>query len=153
MRCSRRRKAGVTKQGKPAAARRYFVCNLTLTIHSEIIWNNLNPDFVKKFVMQYYFEQSQKLKFEVLFHYETFSVVVEMTKQRFRHAWPRRCWEEIPDQFLSYMQRHNIKPKPPLQRQGTISSVHSLPVTEHVSLAKLEMQGGISNADSTCHTR
>ena len=32
---------------------------------TEIIWNNLNPDFVKKFVLQYYFEQSQKLKFEV----------------------------------------------------------------------------------------
>ncbi|XP_076448583.1 copine-8-like [Babylonia areolata] len=38
--------------------------------------------------------------------------------------------EEIPDQFLSYMQRHNIKPKPPLQRRSTISSVHSLPVSE-----------------------
>ena len=38
--------------------------------------------------------------------------------------------EEIPDQFLSYMQRHNIKPKPPLQRQSTISSVHSLPFSE-----------------------
>ena len=32
---------------------------------TEIIWNNLNPDFVKKFVMHYYFEQSQRLKFEV----------------------------------------------------------------------------------------
>ncbi|GFS01933.1 copine-8 [Elysia marginata] len=32
---------------------------------TEIIWNNLNPDFVKKFIMQYYFEESQKLKFEV----------------------------------------------------------------------------------------
>jgi hypothetical protein len=38
--------------------------------------------------------------------------------------------EEIPDQFLSYMQRHNIKPKPPLQRQSTISSISSLPVSE-----------------------
>lgn len=38
--------------------------------------------------------------------------------------------EEIPDQFLSYMQRHNIMPKPPLQRQSTISSVHSLPPSE-----------------------
>lgn len=32
---------------------------------TEVIWNNLNPDFVKKFIIQYYFEQSQKLKFEV----------------------------------------------------------------------------------------
>ncbi|XP_025108559.1 copine-8-like [Pomacea canaliculata] len=38
--------------------------------------------------------------------------------------------EEIPDQFLSYMKRHNVKPKPPLQRQGTISSVRSLPSSE-----------------------
>jgi hypothetical protein len=29
--------------------------------------------------------------------------------------------EEIPDQFLSYMKSRNIKPKPPLQRQLTIS--------------------------------
>lgn len=38
--------------------------------------------------------------------------------------------EEIPDQFLSYMKSRNIKPKPPLQRQLTISSVTSLPVSE-----------------------
>ncbi|KAI0220493.1 Copine-8 [Lamellibrachia satsuma] len=30
---------------------------------TEIIWNNLNPDFVKKFVLEYYFEEQQKLKF------------------------------------------------------------------------------------------
>ena len=38
--------------------------------------------------------------------------------------------EEIPDQFLSYMKSRNIKPKPPLQRQLTISSV-SLPPSEY----------------------
>lgn len=38
--------------------------------------------------------------------------------------------EEIPDQFLSYMKTRNIKPKPPLQRQLTISSVTSLPASE-----------------------
>ncbi|CAG2245303.1 Nicotinic receptor-associated protein 1,Protein BONZAI 1,Protein BONZAI 2,Copine-5,Copine-8,Copine-1,Copine-2,Copine-A,Copine-4,Copine-9,Copine-7,Copine-6,Protein BONZAI 3,Copine-3 [Mytilus edulis] len=32
---------------------------------SEVIQDNLNPDFVKKFVMNYFFEESQKLKFEV----------------------------------------------------------------------------------------
>jgi copine 5/8/9 len=32
---------------------------------SEVIWDNLNPDFVKKFVMDYFFEESQKLKFEL----------------------------------------------------------------------------------------
>ena len=32
---------------------------------SEIIQNTLNPDFVRKFVMDYFFEESQKLKFEV----------------------------------------------------------------------------------------
>ena len=38
--------------------------------------------------------------------------------------------EEIPDQFLSYMKSRNIKPKPPVQRQLTISSVTSLPLSE-----------------------
>ncbi|KAL8624297.1 Copine-9 [Nucella lapillus] len=42
----------------------------------------------------------------------------------------RELLEEVPAQFLSYMQRHNLKPKPPLQRRDTISSVHSLPLTE-----------------------
>ncbi|XP_064607503.1 copine-8-like [Liolophura sinensis] len=37
---------------------------------------------------------------------------------------------EVPDQFLSYMRKYNIKPKPPLQRQLTISSVSSLPISE-----------------------
>lgn len=37
---------------------------------------------------------------------------------------------EIPDQFLSYMRKYNVKPKPPLQRQPTISSVSSLPISE-----------------------
>lgn len=32
---------------------------------TEIIWNNLNPDFSKKFVVQYHFEECQKYKFEV----------------------------------------------------------------------------------------
>ncbi|XP_064632311.1 copine-8-like isoform X2 [Lineus longissimus] len=32
---------------------------------TEIIWDNLNPVFIKKFVMDYFFEESQKLKFEV----------------------------------------------------------------------------------------
>lgn len=39
--------------------------------------------------------------------------------------------EEIPDQFLSYMKSRNIKPKPPMQRQLTISSLSSLPPSEH----------------------
>jgi hypothetical protein len=38
--------------------------------------------------------------------------------------------EEIPNQFLSYMKSRNIKPKPPQQRQLTISSV-TLPPSEH----------------------
>jgi len=32
---------------------------------TEIIQNTLNPDFVRKFVMDYFFEESQKLKFEL----------------------------------------------------------------------------------------
>ena len=46
----------------------YVVCMMHLLFQfgrTEIIWNNLNPDFVKKFVLQYFFEQLQKLKFEV----------------------------------------------------------------------------------------
>lgn len=30
-----------------------------------MIKDTLNPDFVQKFLMQYYFEESQKLKFEM----------------------------------------------------------------------------------------
>ncbi|XP_052284363.1 copine-8-like isoform X2 [Dreissena polymorpha] len=47
---------------------------------TEVIWNNLNPDFVKKFVMQYYFEQSQKLKFEV---YDVDSTSADLSKHDF----------------------------------------------------------------------
>nr|XP_022298416.1 copine-8-like isoform X2 [Crassostrea virginica] len=32
---------------------------------TEMIKDTLNPDFVQKFLMQYYFEESQKLKFEI----------------------------------------------------------------------------------------
>jgi len=32
---------------------------------TEAIKDNLNPDFVQKFVMDYFFEESQKLMFEV----------------------------------------------------------------------------------------
>ena len=32
---------------------------------TEMIKDTLNPDFVKKVVMQYFFEQSQKLRFEM----------------------------------------------------------------------------------------
>ena len=32
---------------------------------TEVIWDNLNPEFVKKFVVDYFFEELQKLKFEM----------------------------------------------------------------------------------------
>jgi len=32
---------------------------------TEVIQDNLNPDFVRKFVLDYFFEESQKLKFEM----------------------------------------------------------------------------------------
>ena len=32
---------------------------------TEIIWDNLNPEFANKFVIDYHFETQQKLKFEV----------------------------------------------------------------------------------------
>ncbi|XP_060079148.1 copine-8-like [Ylistrum balloti] len=47
---------------------------------TEIIWNNLNPDFVKKFVLHYYFEQSQKLKFEI---YDVDSKSADLSKHDF----------------------------------------------------------------------
>ncbi|KAK0064073.1 copine-8 [Biomphalaria pfeifferi] len=47
---------------------------------TEVVWNNLNPDFVKKFTLQYFFEQSQKLKFEV---YDVDSASADLTKHDF----------------------------------------------------------------------
>ncbi|XP_002732170.1 copine-8-like, partial [Saccoglossus kowalevskii] len=32
---------------------------------TEVIWDNLNPDFVTKFVLDYFFEERQELKFEL----------------------------------------------------------------------------------------
>ena len=32
---------------------------------TETIWDNLNPEFAKNFVMDYHFEMQQKLKFQV----------------------------------------------------------------------------------------
>ncbi|KAL5013366.1 hypothetical protein ScPMuIL_007636 [Solemya velum] len=43
----------------------------------------------------------------------------------------REVLEEIPDQFLSYMKKHNIKPNPPIQRSLSISTISSLPPSEH----------------------
>ena len=40
----------------------YFVFQYGRT---EMIKDNLNPDFVKKFNIDYYFEENQKVKFEL----------------------------------------------------------------------------------------
>jgi hypothetical protein len=32
---------------------------------TEVIQDNLNPDFAQKFIMSYFFEESQRLKFEM----------------------------------------------------------------------------------------
>lgn len=42
---------------------------------TEIIWNNLNPEWAKKFLINYFFEERQQLKFEVfvLAFYRLFS--------------------------------------------------------------------------------
>ena len=32
---------------------------------TEFIWNNYNPDFVKKFIIDYHFQKSQSLMFEM----------------------------------------------------------------------------------------
>jgi hypothetical protein len=45
----------------------YTLIGNTWVLHSktEIIWDNLNPNFVKTFQIEYIFEKQQKLKFEV----------------------------------------------------------------------------------------
>lgn len=45
---------------RDAKTGQYFEFGRTETIN-----DNLNPDFVKKFIINYYFEESQKLKFEI----------------------------------------------------------------------------------------
>ncbi|KAI0225535.1 Copine-8 [Lamellibrachia satsuma] len=47
---------------------------------TEMIKDTLNPDFVKKFLMDYYFEESQKLKFEI---YDIDSASSKLTRQDF----------------------------------------------------------------------
>lgn len=47
---------------------------------TEVIWNTLNPDFVKKFVLDYFFEESQKLKFEL---YDVDSLTDDLSKHDF----------------------------------------------------------------------
>ncbi|XP_071960282.1 copine-8-like isoform X2 [Antedon mediterranea] len=50
---------------------------------TEVIQNNLNPNFVKKFVLDYYFEESQKLKFEI---YDIDSASAKLNKHDFLGA-------------------------------------------------------------------
>ncbi|WAR25920.1 CPNE8-like protein [Mya arenaria] len=72
---------------------------------TEVIWNNLNPDFVKKFVMQYCFEQSQKLKFEV---YDIDSQSADLSKHeqvimQFRaHKLDKKDFFGKSDPFLTF---------------------------------------------------
>ena len=40
----------------------------TKTEQTEVVSNNLNPDFMKSFILYYYFERHQSLKFKVLDH-------------------------------------------------------------------------------------
>ncbi|KAK2194288.1 hypothetical protein NP493_1g12030 [Ridgeia piscesae] len=47
---------------------------------TEMIKDTLNPDFVKKFLMDYYFEEAQRLKFEI---YDVDSPSSKLTKQDF----------------------------------------------------------------------
>ena len=56
-----------TLVGEWSTERLIFFRALTLFQHgrTEMIKDNLNPEFVKKFQINYYFEESQKLKFEV----------------------------------------------------------------------------------------
>ncbi|KAF6031304.1 CPNE9 [Bugula neritina] len=47
---------------------------------TETIWDNLNPDFVKKFELDYYFEEKQILKFEI---YDIDSQSADLSKHDF----------------------------------------------------------------------
>nr|CAB3233484.1 copine-8-like [Phallusia mammillata] len=47
---------------------------------TEIIWNNLNPDFVKKFVVDYFFEERQAMRFDV---YDVDSKSANLSKHDF----------------------------------------------------------------------
>ncbi|XP_066283169.1 copine-8-like isoform X2 [Branchiostoma lanceolatum] len=47
---------------------------------TETIWNTLNPDFVKKFTIDYFFEESQKLMFKV---YDIDSQSADLSKHDF----------------------------------------------------------------------
>lgn len=47
---------------------------------TEVIWNTLNPDFVKKFVLDYFFEESQRLRFSL---YDVDSLSHDLSKHDF----------------------------------------------------------------------
>jgi hypothetical protein len=45
---------------------------------TELIWDNLNPNFAKTFIIDYFFEVQQHIKFEVHHHIsKTSSKVIE----------------------------------------------------------------------------
>ena len=55
---------------------------------TEVIWNTLNPDFVRKFVLDYFFEESQKLRFDL---YDVDSLSNDLSKHDFlgEFGWPQ----------------------------------------------------------------
>jgi len=49
-----------------------YGCVLCQVGRTEMIKDTLNPDFVKHFIVDYFFEESQKIRFELLAYYSCF---------------------------------------------------------------------------------
>lgn len=45
---------------------------------TEIVWDNLNPNFLKTFIIDYYFEKQQHMRFEIYDRDENSSVKNEI---------------------------------------------------------------------------
>lgn len=73
---------------------------------TEVIWDNLNPAFVKKFILDYFFEESQKLKFEM---YDVDSESHDLRKHDFLGSMECTLGEVV---SLNQLQRPLRGPKP-----------------------------------------
>jgi len=70
---------------------------------TEIVWNNLNPNFVKKFVIDYFFEEAQKLRFEV---YDADSKNPDLSKHDFLGSMECNLGEIVSsNRYQKYLQQ------------------------------------------------
>ncbi|CAG0924876.1 unnamed protein product [Notodromas monacha] len=88
---------------------------------TEVIRDNLNPQFVRKLVMNYRFEAQQKLRFEnslnsSLKNPKILPPIAGLPTEK-RSAemalLSQEVLAEIPAQFLGYMESQGIRPNPP----------------------------------------